>query len=117
MVVSGKGGTGKTTITANLGAVFAEKGNKVLLIDLDMGMRNLDLALGNFELFGQVFDEMAVGLTIDRWGCDGDFQLVAMQPLDLVAAGARVSAGSCAARDRHDGLERGYDTSALPSAQ
>lgn len=46
MVVSGKGGTGKTTITANLGAVFAEKGNKVLLIDLDMGMRNLDLALG-----------------------------------------------------------------------
>ena len=32
MVVSGKGGTGKTTITANLGAVFAEKGNKVLLI-------------------------------------------------------------------------------------
>jgi septum site-determining protein MinD len=46
MVVSGKGGTGKTTMTANLGAVIAEKGKKVLLIDLDMGMRNLDLAMG-----------------------------------------------------------------------
>ena len=46
LVASGKGGTGKTAVTANLGALLAKKGAKVALIDMDMGMRNLDLYLG-----------------------------------------------------------------------
>lgn len=46
LVASGKGGTGKTAVTANLGALLARKGYKVALIDMDMGMRNLDLYLG-----------------------------------------------------------------------
>jgi len=46
LVASGKGGTGKTVFTANAGAVLAQKGHRVVLIDMDMGLRNLDLCLG-----------------------------------------------------------------------
>ena len=45
-VLSGKGGTGKTTVCAGLGAALAELGLRVLCIDLDVGLRNLDIALG-----------------------------------------------------------------------
>lgn len=46
IVASGKGGTGKTTTTANLGAALAMRGNLVALVDMDMGLRNLDVILG-----------------------------------------------------------------------
>lgn len=46
VVTSGKGGTGKTLFTANIGALLAVDGKKVALIDMDMGLRNLDLYLG-----------------------------------------------------------------------
>ena len=45
-VVSGKGGVGKTTAVANIGAALASLGKRVLLVDADMGLRNLDIALG-----------------------------------------------------------------------
>lgn len=45
-VVSGKGGTGKTSLTALIGAAFAGLGKRVLLLDCDVGLRDLDLALG-----------------------------------------------------------------------
>lgn len=43
---SGKGGVGKTLLTAALGIFLSRQGKKVLLIDGDMGMRNMDLVLG-----------------------------------------------------------------------
>src|ERR1700759_1041464 len=46
VVTSGKGGVGKTTSTAALGAALAHDGAKVVVIDFDVGLRNLDLVLG-----------------------------------------------------------------------
>ncbi len=46
IVASGKGGTGKTTTSANLGAALAARENLVALVDMDMGLRNLDVLLG-----------------------------------------------------------------------
>lgn len=46
VVTSGKGGVGKTTTTATLGAALALKGKRTLVIDADIGLRNLDVILG-----------------------------------------------------------------------
>lgn len=46
VIASGKGGTGKTTITAALSSYFAIKQKRVLALDADIGARNLDIALG-----------------------------------------------------------------------
>jgi septum site-determining protein MinD len=46
VITSGKGGVGKTTTTANLGTGFALMGKKVVLVDADIGLRNLDVVMG-----------------------------------------------------------------------
>ncbi|MFD2637568.1 septum site-determining protein MinD [Piscibacillus salipiscarius] len=46
VITSGKGGVGKTTTTANIGTALALMGQKVCLIDTDIGLRNLDVVLG-----------------------------------------------------------------------
>ena len=46
LICSGKGGVGKTTLTANLGISLASKGSPTAVLDADFGLRNLDLLLG-----------------------------------------------------------------------
>ena len=45
-VLSGKGGTGKTSVCAGIATALAEEGRKILCIDCDVGLRNLDISLG-----------------------------------------------------------------------
>ncbi|TSD90258.1 septum site-determining protein MinD [Mycobacterium sp. KBS0706] len=47
VVTSGKGGVGKTTSTAALGAALAQSGQNVVVVDFDVGLRNLDLVMGS----------------------------------------------------------------------
>ena len=46
VITSGKGGVGNTTTTSNIGMTLANIGYKTLLVDADIGLRNLDLLLG-----------------------------------------------------------------------
>ncbi|MCX5964773.1 MAG: septum site-determining protein MinD [Cyanobacteria bacterium] len=46
VITSGKGGVGKTTTTANIGMALAQRNRKVVVVDADFGLRNLDLLLG-----------------------------------------------------------------------
>lgn len=46
VITSGKGGVGKTTITASLGIALAKRGNSVVVVDADVTLNNLDLVLG-----------------------------------------------------------------------
>ncbi|MBQ6570056.1 MAG: septum site-determining protein MinD [Clostridia bacterium] len=57
VITSGKGGVGKSTVTAGLGAALGRRGKKVLLIDGDAGLRNLDILLGvAHELVFDIYD-------------------------------------------------------------
>ena len=58
-VVSGKGGTGKTSFTAGVGAALAQSGRRVLCLDCDVGLRNLDLALGLSDRAFMDFSDVA----------------------------------------------------------
>ncbi len=60
-VVSGKGGTGKTTFTAGVGCALALTGKRVLCVDCDVRLRNLDLALGLTDQALMDFSDVAMG--------------------------------------------------------
>lgn len=60
-VVSGKGGTGKTSFVSGVGSAMALEGRKVLCIDCDVGLRNLDLALGLSDRTMMDFTDVAQG--------------------------------------------------------
>ena len=70
IVASGKGGTGKTTVTANIGAALAMRGNLVALVDMDMGCRNLDITLGlESSIVYDIFDVIEENCEIGRASC------------------------------------------------
>jgi len=60
-VVSGKGGTGKTSFTAGVGTALALDGRRTLCLDCDVGLRNLDLALGLSDRALMDFSDVAQG--------------------------------------------------------
>lgn len=65
-VLSGKGGTGKTSVCAGIASALAQSGEKVLCIDCDVGLRNLDISLGISELGTLSFlDVSENGYTLD----------------------------------------------------
>lgn len=80
-VMSGKGGAGKTMMTVSLGAALARMGKKVLLVDADMGLRDLDLAVGQEnEVFYTLWD-LARGKCFER-----DALIAVDKHLDFLAA-------------------------------
>lgn len=64
-VLSGKGGTGKTSVCAGLATALAEDGKQILCIDCDVGLRNLDISLGLCDNGGLSFLDV----------CRGDYPL------------------------------------------
>lgn len=58
VIASGKGGTGKTSLTAGVASCLAGLGHRVLCIDLDIGLRNLDIALGLSDLAVMDFSDV-----------------------------------------------------------
>ena len=61
VVTSGKGGTGKTTLCAGVASALSQQGQRVLCIDADIGLRNLDLALGMADTATVAFTEVLTG--------------------------------------------------------
>ncbi|WP_298704123.1 AAA family ATPase [uncultured Veillonella sp.] len=77
-IMSGKGGVGKTTLTASLGAALSRAGHKVLITDADFGMRDLDLVVGKEnDIFFDAIDICQENCTSDYailpLGTDFDF--------------------------------------------
>ena len=60
-VLSGKGGTGKTSVCAGIATALAEEGKRVLCIDCDIGLRNLDISLGLADCSALSFLDVAEG--------------------------------------------------------
>ena len=60
-IVSGKGGTGKTSLTTLIGAALSEEGKRTLCVDCDVGLRNLDLAMGLSDRALMDFSDVAAG--------------------------------------------------------
>lgn len=61
VVTSGKGGTGKTTLTAGVSSCLAAIGYRVLCIDMDIGLRNLDISLGMTDRVVMDFSDVVEG--------------------------------------------------------
>ncbi len=60
-VISGKGGTGKTSLSAGIATALASSGKSVLCIDCDVGLRNLDISLGMSDSGGVSFLDVCSG--------------------------------------------------------
>ena len=60
-LLSGKGGTGKTSVCAGIAQALAQSGQRVLCIDCDVGLRNLDISLGMSECAGLSFLDVCSG--------------------------------------------------------
>lgn len=103
MVASGKGGTGKSTVSVLLGGRLAAAGKKVLLIELDSGLRSVDIISG---VYGKTVYDISDVLS---GRCEGDKAVVespVYKGLSVISApyeGGRGAARGAAPPDRQDG--------------
>ena len=87
MITSGKGGTGKTTLTAGISSCLAAIGLRVLCIDMDIGLRNLDISLGMSDRTVMDFSDVVEGrCTLER----GVASHPVIKGLDLLTAPMRL---------------------------
>lgn len=69
-ILSGKGGTGKTSLCAGIASALAQSGERILCIDCDVGLRNLDIALGISDLGALAFTDVCQGgYSLDQVTC------------------------------------------------
>ena len=98
VIASGKGGTGKTTLTANLGAALSKRDKSVVVVDMDMGLRNLDVALSlESSIVYDIADVIEGNCTLDdalikHTAFDSLFFIPAPQTRDASSIGASVMA-------------------------
>ncbi|MEO5352974.1 MAG: P-loop NTPase [Magnetococcus sp. XQGC-1] len=83
-ITSGKGGVGKTLVTVNLAVQYARKGLKVLLIDADLGLANLDVVLGLNPLH-TIQDVLDGRLTLDQVAIPGPLGITVLPAASGVA--------------------------------
>jgi flagellar biosynthesis protein FlhG len=86
-ILSGKGGVGKTVITANLAAALSSKGQRILVVDADLGLANLDIILGLDPKF--TIKEILNGAKIPE-----EVILHTDQGFDLLPAGSGMAEGT-----------------------
>lgn len=94
-VLSGKGGTGKTSVCAALACALAEEGKKVLCIDCDVGLRNLDIALGLSHYEALSFQDVcAGGYALEEALAHPDFGTLRFLTAPVSCTAAEVDGGS-----------------------
>lgn len=107
-ITSGKGGTGKTSITGGVAAWLALMGRTVLCIDMDIGLRNLDLALGMSDLAVMDFTDVLQGrcpferATVEHPQIPGLFLLTAPLTLPHGVTAQHVAALVARAKEEFD---------------
>jgi septum site-determining protein MinD len=109
VVTSGKGGVGKTTTTANVGCALATLGKQVVLVDADIGLRNLDLVLGLEKRI--VFDvvDVAEGRCQPRQALIRDKRLEGLYLLPASQTKDKESIGEDQMREVVNKLSREFD--------
>ena len=98
-VLSGKGGTGKTSVCAGIATALAEQGKKVLCIDCDVGLRNLDISLGMTESGALSFLDVAEGAyPLDRAARHPVYLSLAFLTAPMNVDADRIDSKSCFSR-------------------
>lgn len=107
-VTSGKGGVGKTNVSVNLAAAFAKNGKRVLLMDADLGLANVDILLGlqpKYDLRHVISGEQTLANIV----VEGPFGINVIPASSGVARMAELSASE------HAGLVRAFAELAVPA--